>query len=178
MIKRLAPVFFSAAVLFVLFLTFWQRTPGPRLTEIRHQMEVDMNIIDFSMVQGHEGEVQWELFSEDAGFLEDKDIFILDNPVITYHAGDGSGLMVIRASQGMVLQRENTVHLWPDVRADHGDLEVRSGKATYLGGENSILLEDDVFFRGRGITVRSPQARIKLDQELIISTGGVSTLLD
>jgi hypothetical protein len=178
MIKKLAPVFFSAAVLFVLFLAFWQRTPGPRLTEIRHQMEVDMNILELSMVQGHEGEVQWELFSEDAGFLEDTDVFILDNPVITYHTGDGSGLMVITASRGKVLQRENTIHLWPDVRADHGDLKVRANKATYVGGENSILLEEDVFFRGRGVTVRSPEARIMLDRELIISTGGVSTLLN
>jgi LPS export ABC transporter protein LptC len=176
MLKKLAPIFFSAAVLFVLFLAFWQRTPGPRLTEIIHQMEVDMNILEFSMVQGHEGNMSWELFSDNAGYLEDKDIFFLDNPVITYHTRDDSGTMVVRASQGMVLQQENIVHLWPDVRADHGDIEVSSDKATYVGGDNHILLEDNVFFNGRGVTVKSPKAKINLDDELIISSGGVSTL--
>ncbi len=177
MVRKLAPIFFSAAVLFVLFLTFWQRSPGPRLTEIRHQMEVDMNIRDFSLIQGQEGKSSWELLSDNAGFLEDKDVFVLDNPAITYHTRDNAGSLVIRASQGMVLQQENLVHLWPDVRADHGEITVNSDKATYVGGENYILLEDNVVFRGRGITVKSPEARFNIDQDQIVATGGVSTFL-
>lgn len=177
MIKKLAPIIFSAAVLFVLFLTFWQRGPGPRLTDISHQMEVDMNIRDFSMIQGQEGRSSWELTSDNAGFLEDKNVLVLDNPVITYHTRNNSGPLVIRASQGMALQKENLVHLWPDVRAHHGEITVNSGKATYMGGENYILLEDNVIFRGRGIMVKSPEARVNLDLDQIVATGGVRTYL-
>lgn len=177
MIRKLVPIFFSAAVLSILFLVFWQRSPGPRLIEINQQMEVDMNIREFSMVQGQEGVSSWELFSDNAGFLEDKKVYTLDNPVITYHLRNSSGSLVIRSSKGLVLQEENIVRLWPDVRAEHGEITVNSDKATYMGGDNHILLEDNVVFRGRGIIVNSPRSRINLDDEQIVSTGGVRTLV-
>jgi LPS export ABC transporter protein LptC len=177
MIRKFAPVVFSAAVLFFLFLTFWHKGPGSRLTEISLQMEVDMNIRDFSLVQGQEGRTSFELISDNAGFLDDKDVFVLDNPVVTYHGRNNTGPMVIRASQGMVLQQENRVYLWPDVRAHQGGIKASSGKATYMGQDNYILLEDGVVFTGRGITIKSPQAIVSLDDDRIVATGGVNTLL-
>ncbi len=177
MIRKLVPFFFSAAVLFILFLIFWRSGPGPRLIEGSYRMEVDMNISEFFMVQGQEGRSSLELFSDNAGFIENENIFVLDNPVITYHPANNSDPLVVRASQGKIFQDENIVRLWPDVLADHGEIKVKSEKAAYRGGDNIIILEDNVVFSGRGITVTSPQATINLDDELVVSTGGVKTSL-
>ncbi len=177
MIRKFVPMFFSAAVLSLLFLIFWQKNPTPRFTDPGHQMEVDMNIQDFSLVQGQEGKTSWELISDNAGFLKDNDVFVLDNPVITYHSRNNSGTMVVRASQGMAIQKDNIVHLWPDVRADLGEMTVSSEKAAYIGGDNYILLENNVVFNGRGIIVTSSEAGITLDEDLIVATGDVHTRL-
>lgn len=177
MLKRLTPLLFSAVVLSLLFLTFWQRSPAPSLTEITRHMEVDMNIVDFRLNQASEGRILWELVSDDAGFLQKEDLFVLRNPVITYFTENDSKTMIIRASHGQVHQVDNIIHLWPDVRADYEDIVVNARRATYSGGDSFIFLEDDVVFEGRGIILKSPEAMIYLDEDILEATGGVRTLL-
>ncbi len=177
LLRKSAPLLFSAAVLSLLFLIFWQRGPMPRIAETFHHLEVDMNIQKFGLIHGEGGESSWELVSESAGYLREEGIFILDNPVITYHTRGSSGPLLIRASNGRASQGDNTIHLWPDVQATQNGLTVNSDKATYTGTDNLILLEENVVFNGRGITVNSSQATISLEDERIKATGEVKTSL-
>lgn len=178
MIRKFTPILFSITVLLILFVIFWQRGPGPSLTRINHEMEVDMNIRDFSLIQGQKDRNHWELISDNAGFLKDQEVFVLDNPVITYHSTDDSHPLVVRASQGKAFQKENIIHLWPDVEAEQNAIRVNSEKATYIGKDRYVLLEGNVTFSGRGAVVNSPEARINLDTNQITATGGVKTRLN
>ncbi|MFO7728526.1 MAG: LPS export ABC transporter periplasmic protein LptC [Desulfonatronovibrio sp.] len=178
MIKKFTPILFSTAVLFILFVIFWQRGPGPSLTRINQEMEVDMNIKNFSLIQGRKDKSRWELVSDNAGFLKDQQVFTLDNPVITYHGQDDSDPLVVSASQGKAFQKDNIVQLWPDVQAEQNKIKVNSQKATYRGKDGFVLLEGNVIFSGRGVRVNSPEARINLDNNRITAAGGVKTRLD
>ncbi|MFN2341793.1 MAG: LPS export ABC transporter periplasmic protein LptC [Desulfonatronovibrio sp.] len=164
-------------ILSLLFVTFWQRGPGTQLGETVRQMEVDMNIQDFSLVQGKEGRPTWKLLSDSAGYLKDEGTFILKNPVITYYSQDNSLPLTIRASEGRVFQQENRIDLWPDVQAVYNEIIVNSHEATYFGGENSILLKKDVVFSGNNMLLESPEARIMLDEEKMTASGGIKTFL-
>ncbi|MFP4083350.1 MAG: LPS export ABC transporter periplasmic protein LptC [Desulfonatronovibrio sp.] len=178
MIKKFTPILFSVAVLFILFVIFWQRGPGPSLTRINQEMEMDMNIRDFNLIQGREDKSRWELASDNAGFLKDQEVFTLDNPVITYHNQDDSDPLVVSASQGKAFQKEGIVHLWPDVQAEQNGIKVNSEKATYKGDNGFVLLEGNVIFSGKGVMVNSPEARINLDNNRITAVGGVKTRLN
>lgn len=177
MIKKFAPLIFSVAVLSLLFVTFWQRGPGTKIGETVRQMEVDMNIQDFSLVQGKDGRPTWKLLSESAGYLKDEQIFILKNPVVTYYFQDDSLPLTIEASEGRASQHKNRIDLWPDVQAVYNEITVNSREATYFGGENSILLKNDVVFRDQNMVLKSPEARIMLDEEKMTASGGVKTFL-
>lgn len=178
MIKKFTPILFSITVLFILFVIFWQRGPGPSLTRINQEMDMDMNIRDFSLIQGRKDKSRWELKSDNAGFLKDQEVFTLDNPVITYHKPDDSRPLVVSSSRGKAFQKENIIRLWPDVQAEQNGIKVNSEKATYMGKDGFVLLEGNVIFSGRGVRVNSPEARINLDNNRITATGGVKTRLD
>ncbi|WP_045210704.1 LPS export ABC transporter periplasmic protein LptC [Desulfonatronovibrio magnus] len=177
MIKKFAPLFFSAAVLSFLFITFWHTSPGPGLTDLNVEMEVDMNIRDFTMTKGRDGRQTWKVISDNAGFVREDDLFVLYNPVITYYTEEDSAPVVITASHGQALQTENMVHLWPDVRADYGGLIIESGRASYMGEEDFILLREGVTFVGNGMALNSPEARFYLNEDRLEALGGVKTLL-
>ncbi|WP_028574081.1 LPS export ABC transporter periplasmic protein LptC [Desulfonatronovibrio hydrogenovorans] len=177
MIKKIAPAIFSIGVLFFLFVLFWQQGPGPRITDISRQMEVDLNILDLHLVRGEQGKSLWELVSAEAGYLRDEDVLILTSPEITYFAGNDDGPLVIRAVHGRYDQTEEVIHLRESVRAEHHGMVVDSDKATYRADDSFILLENNVKFRGRGIMMESPVAHVFLDEDRVIALGGVSTRL-
>ena len=176
-IKKFAPLIFSVAILSLLFVTFWQRGPGTQFSETVRQMEVDMDIQDFSLVQGKDGRPTWKLISESAGYLKGEDVFILKKPVITYYSQDDSLPLIVEASEGRAFQQENRIDLWPDVQSVYNEITVNSREATYFGEENSILLKNDVVFRGNNMLLKSPEARIMLDEEKMTASGGVKTFL-
>ena len=177
MIRKFVPLLFSAAVLSLLFIVFWQRGPAPRFADISQQMEFDLNIKKFSLTQGHDGRSTWEIVSDNAAYIKDQDVFLLENPVITFHHQNNSDPLTIRASQGMAKQQDSTIHLWPDVSAVHGGIKVNSDRASYVDAEKYVFLEDNVIMQGRGIEVKSSQAGFNLETYHLQATGGVSTLL-
>ncbi len=177
MIRKFIPLLFSAAVLSLLFIVFWQRGPAPRLADISHQMEFDMNIRQFSMIQGHDGHSRWDIVSDNAAYIKDQEVFLLDHPLITFHNQNNSDPLTIRASQGMATQQDSTVHLWPDVNAIHGEIQLHSDRASYVDADRYVFLEGNVVLQGNGIEVRSPRASFSLETYHLQATGGVSTLL-
>ncbi len=173
MLKNLVPIVLSLLLFILLLSMFWREAPGPQRTD--QDMEVDLNIKDFTLTQGQEGRQLWELDASEAGFLRAENDFLLHEPVMTHFGNNGSEPVKIWAVHGRVDQDEQTIYMWEDVQAESQEMQTSANKATYKEGDRYILLEEDVVFTGRGLVVNTPMARILLDEDKILATNGVRT---
>ena len=177
MLKRAVPVILSIMLMLFLLSIFWRDTPGPQKVDFDQDLEVDLNIKDLTLVHSGQDKKLWELDAKQAGFMRRENIYLLQEPVMTYFGQDNSDPLEIRASQGRIDQDSGTIHMWPDVKARSGGLYTTSGKALYQEGAAHVLLEDNVAFTGRGITINTPRALIMLEEDRIVATQGVRTTI-
>ncbi|WP_291318629.1 LPS export ABC transporter periplasmic protein LptC [Desulfonatronospira sp.] len=175
MINRVVPVVLSIMLMLFLLSIFWRDTPGPQQVDFDLDLEVDLNIMDLTLVQSGPDKKLWELDAKQAGFMRKENIYLLQDPLMTYFGEENSEPLKISASQGRIDQDSGTIHMWPDVEARSGGLYTTAEKATYIEGDAHVLLEDNVFFSGRGISVNTPRALIMLQEDTIVATQGVRT---
>jgi len=175
MFKRIAPLLLSIMLMLFLLNIFWRDTPGPQKVDFDRDLEVDLNIKELTLTQSGQDKKLWELSARQAGFMRKENIYLLEDPVMTYFGEENDEPLRILAARGRIHQDSGTVHMWPDVEAWSGDLYTTSEKATYTEGDAHVLLEDNVTFTGRGITVNTPRALIMLEENKVVATRGVRT---
>ncbi len=175
MYKRLAPAGLGLLLLALLLSMLLRNTPGPGRIGFDPDMQVDLNIQALTLIQGVEGRSLWELKAREAGFLRRENQILLNEPVFTYFGDNDADTLKIWSSQGKVSQDDQVVHMWPDVRAQSGELHAKADSAVYMEKDGRILLEDNVVFSGRGMVIRAPRATIFLEKDMIVATGGVGT---
>ena len=175
MLKRIVPVILSIILMLFLLSIFWRDTPGPQKVDFDQDLEVDLNIKELTLVQSGQDRKLWELDAKQAGFMRKENIYLLQEPAMTYFGEENSEPLEIRASRGRIDQDSGTIHMWPDVKARSGGLYTTAEKATYKEGDAHVLLEGNVAFTGRGITVNTPMALIMLEEDKIVATQGVKT---
>ncbi|EFI33616.1 protein of unknown function DUF1239 [Desulfonatronospira thiodismutans ASO3-1] len=175
MLKKAFPIILTVMLMFFLLSIFWRETPGPRQVDFDQDLEVDLNIRDLTLVQSGRDKKIWELDAKQAGFMRKENIYLLQEPVMTYFGEKNGEPVEIRAARGRIDQDSGTLYMWPDVKARSGGLYTTSEKATYKEGEGHVLLEDNVSFTGRGMRVDTPRALIMLEEDKIVATQGVRT---
>ena len=177
MLKRIVPAILSIMLMLFLLSIFWRDTPGPQKVDFDQDLEVDLNIKELTLVQSGQDKNLWELEAKQAGFMRRENIYLLQEPVMTYFGEENGEPLEIRACRGRIDQDSGTVYLWPDVKARSGGLYTTSEKATYKEGDAHVLLEGNVSFTGRGITINTPRALIMLQKDKIVATQGVKTTI-
>lgn len=175
MFKRIVPIILSIMLMLFLLSIFWRDTPGPQKVDFDQDLEVDLNIKELTLTQSGQDKKLWELGARQAGFMRKENIYLLQEPVMTYFGEKNDEPLKIRAARGRIDQDSGTIQMWPHVEARSGGLYTTSEKATYTEGDAHVLLEDNVAFTGRGITVNTPRAIIMLEEDKVVATQGVQT---
>ncbi|WP_291321610.1 LPS export ABC transporter periplasmic protein LptC [Desulfonatronospira sp.] len=176
-VGHFAPIILTILLMLFLLNMFWKDTPGPQQVDFDRDLEVDLNIRGLTLTQSTRDKVIWELNALEAGYIRRENRYLLHDPVMTYFGENDRDPLKIRAARGRIEQDTGTVHMWPHVEAESGGVRTTSSKATYTEGEGHVLLQDNVAFTGYGIKVSTPRALIMLEEDSIVATQGVHTVI-
>lgn len=147
--------------------------------QLPKDVNIDVSVKGVTIQQGSAGSMLWELVADDAHYNTKQGTVLLTNPVITYNTNSTSGeTIVIRAPQGEVNQKENTMVLTPRVKANYGQVLVTGNRLDYFGKERRIVITGDAVIDRGDLIMEGPRVEIDLDTQNMIAPEGarVTTL--
>ncbi len=162
------------------FLAFYGEDDGSA-DKAQRDVEVDISVKGFTLSQGGEGRVRWELRADSAEYLQGKGRIKVRGPEITYYPQPGPEGMQetlrVKAPWGEINQEKEEAELWPEVEIVSGSGTVYADRLHYTGESRDLKLTGNVRIVRSEMAFNATEAVLDLATSDISAAGNVSGVL-